>query len=31
MLEVRKPEGFICEISPDLAKDRKDFRAEKEQ
>ncbi|MBQ7375211.1 MAG: tRNA (guanosine(46)-N7)-methyltransferase TrmB [Clostridia bacterium] len=31
MLEVRKPEGFVCEISPDLAKDRKDFRAEKEQ
>ena len=31
MLEVRKPVGFSCEISPDLAKDRKDFRAEKEQ
>lgn len=31
MLEVRKPAGFSCEISPDLAKDRKDFRAEKEQ
>ena len=31
MLEVRKPQGFTCEISPDLARDRKDFRAEKEQ
>ena len=30
MLEVRKPQGFTCEIFPDLAKDRKDFRAEKE-
>ena len=30
MLEVRKPCGFTCEISPDLARDRKDFRAEKE-
>jgi tRNA (guanine-N7-)-methyltransferase len=30
MLEVRKPEGFACEISPDLARDRKDFRADKE-
>ncbi len=29
MLEVRKPVGFICEISPDLARDRKDYRAEK--
>ena len=30
MLEVIKPEGFTCEISPDLAKDRKDFRANNE-
>ena len=30
MLEVRRPVGFTCEISPDLARDRKDFRAEKE-
>ena len=29
MLEVRKPDGFKCEISPDLARDRKDYRAEK--
>ena len=29
MLEVRKPVGFVCEISPDLARDRKDYRAEK--
>lgn len=29
MLEVKKPEGFKCEISPDLARDRKDYRAEK--
>lgn len=30
MLEVRRPEGFNIEISPDLARDRKDFRADKE-
>ena len=30
MLEVRRPEGFTCEISSDLAKDRKDFRVDKE-
>ena len=29
MLEVRKPDGFVCEISSDLARDRKDYRAEK--
>ena len=29
MLEIRKPVGFNCEISPDLARDRKDYRAEK--
>ncbi len=29
MLEVKKPEGFSCEISADLARDRRDFRAEK--
>ena len=31
MLELRKPQGFTCEISPDLARDRKDFRADKAQ
>jgi hypothetical protein len=29
MLEVRRPEGYTCEISPDLARDRKDYREEK--
>ena len=26
MLEVRKPFGYTCEISPDLQKDRRDYR-----
>ncbi len=29
MLEVKRPQGFNIEISPDLARDRKDFRADK--
>jgi tRNA (guanine-N7-)-methyltransferase len=30
MLEVRKPMGYTCDISSDLRRDRKDYRADKE-